>query len=414
MTLPRRSRWPMQGAALAATFAMVGPVVAGPQAEQAASGLQPTIKELMRRLEERDALSADLQQRVVDLERQRATAADRAPPANQQPMATKSVSSVPPVTSSAEQEPWIQAEEAPPVASGAAPPVPGQFEVDKEAADRALERTLVVTGALLLPFGQADIESSFTYIRSQEEAPTFFFEQGRRFIGSQDVRRDTFIGDLFLRFGLPFDSQLEVGIPYRYVQQSVVTEVGFGARAETESDGSGFGDPSFGLAKGLLHERNWWPDLVGRVTWDTGLGETSDGGVALGGGFNELQGSVTMTKRQDPLVFTGGASYGTTFEKDDINPGDQLGFSVGALLAASPETSLRVVLDQAFVNELEVGGRAISGTDQVIGALNFGASSIIGRGKFLDLTAGVGLTDESPDYSVGISIAIGFDAPTRF
>jgi hypothetical protein len=54
------------------------------------------------------------------------------------------------------------------------------------------------------------------------------------------------------------------------------------------------------------------------------------------------------------------ASYGTTFEKDDINPGDQLGFSVGALLAASPETSLHIILNQTFVNELEVEDRALA------------------------------------------------------
>jgi hypothetical protein len=269
MTPPRRSRWLMQGAALAAPFAMVGLVVAGPQTEQAGSDPQPTIEELMRRLDERDALIVDLQRRVGELERQVATTADRAPPVNQQPVAAKPVPSVPPVASSAEQEPSTQAEEALAAASGATPAVPGQFEVDKEAAERALERILVVTGALLLPFGKADIEPNFTYIRSQEEAPTFFFAQGRQFIASQDVRRNTFNGDLFLRFGLPFDSQLEVDIPYRYVEQEVVTEVGFDARAETESHGSGFGDIGFGLAKGLLHERNWWPDLIGRVTWDT-------------------------------------------------------------------------------------------------------------------------------------------------
>ena len=121
-----------------------------------------------------------------------------------------------------------------------------------------------------------------------------------------------------------------------------------------------------------------------------------------------------MTKRHDPLVFIGSASYGTTFERDDIDPGDQLGFSVGALLAASPETSLRVILNQTFVNELEIGDRAIGGSDQVFGTLNFGASSIIGRGKFLDLTAGIGLTDEAPDYSVGISVSFRLDVPTRF
>jgi len=54
------------------------------------------------------------------------------------------------------------------------------------------------------------------------------------------------------------------------------------------------------------------------------------------------------------------------------------------------------------------------GSDQVFGTLNFGASSIIGGGKFLDLTAGIGLTDEAPDYSVGISVSFRFDVPTHF
>jgi len=414
MTPSRRSRWLMQGAALAASFAMVGLAVAEPPTEQAGSDPQPTIKELLRRLEERDALIVDLQRRVGELERQSATKADRAPPVTEQPAAAKPVPSAPPVASSAEQESSTQAEEAPAVESAAAPAAPGQFEVDEEAAERALDRTLVVTGALLLPFGQADIQPSFAYIRNQEEAPTFFVAQGSQFIASQEDRRNIFNGDLFLRFGLPFDSQLEVDIPYRYVEQQVVTEVDFGPSAEAESHGSGFGDVSVGLAKGLLHERNWWPDLIGRVTWDTDSGETSDDGVSLGGGFHELQGSLTMTKRQDPLVFIGSASYGTTFEKDDINPGDQLGFSVGALLAASPETSLRVILNQTFVNELEIGDTAIGGSDQVFGTLNFGASSIVGRGKFLDLTAGIGLTDEAPDYSVGISVSFRIDVPTRF
>jgi hypothetical protein len=79
---------------------------------------------------------------------------------------------VPPVASSAEQESSAQADEAPAVESGAAQAAPGQFEVDEEAAERALERTLVVTGALLLPFGKAEIQPRFAYIRSEEDAPT--------------------------------------------------------------------------------------------------------------------------------------------------------------------------------------------------------------------------------------------------
>jgi Putative MetA-pathway of phenol degradation len=392
--------WRKQGAAVAASLAFVGLVMAEPQSEQQAGpDPHPTLEQLLRRLEERDARIADLQQRVAALERQIATPASRAPPVN-----------APPLASSAEQVPSTQAEE-PSVKSGAAP---GQLEVDEEAAERALERTLVVTGALLLPFGKAEIQPSFFYTRSQQDAPIVFFEGGRSFTASQEVRRNSFDSDLFLRFGLPIDSQLELDIPYRYIDQEVVTEVDFNARAERDDHGSGFGDLRFGLAKGLLHERNGWPDLIGRVTWDTDSGDTFDDGVFLGGGFNELQGSLTMIKRQDPLAFIGTASYETTFEKDDINPGDTLSFSVGALLAASPESSLRVILNPTFVNELEVGDRIISGSDQVVGTLEFGVSSIIGRGTFLDLTAEMGLTDEAPDYSVGISLAVRFDIPTRF
>jgi hypothetical protein len=387
----------MQGAALLALLA----IGQSGSAEQPEPAPQPTMQELMRQLQERDLLILDLRRRVEALERQGSATADRALP--DRPAAS-------PQTSPSAQQPAAPGGQ-PAARAGSGTPAPGQFEVDEEAAERALERALVVTGALLLPVGQADVQASLAYIRSEQDAPALFPAQGGQLIASQEVRRDTFASALFLRFGLPFESQLEIGIPYRYVDQEVVTEVGFGARAESAAHGSGFGDVSLGLAKGLLHERRWWPDLIGRVTWDTDSGKRSDGNVPLGGGFNEIQGSLTMTKRQDPLVFLGSASYATTFEEDDVKPGDALGFSVGALLAASPETSLRVILNQTFVDELQVNGRAIGGSDQVIGTLSLGASSIVGRGKFLDITAGVGLTDAAPDYSIGASLSIRFDVP---
>ena len=373
--------------------------------QQPASEPQPTMQDLMRQLQERDSLILDLRRRVEALERQTARTADPAQSGRQ------TAASPAPAALSAEQKAPTPTAPAAARASGAAAAAPGQFEVDEEAAERALERALVVTGALLLPVGQADIQASLAYIRSEQDAPGVFLAPEGQLIASQQVRRDTFSSALFLRFGLPFESQLEVGIPYRYVDQQVVTAVGFGARAETESHGSGFGDVSLGLAKGLLHERRWWPDLIARLTWDTDSGKRADGNVPLGGGFNELQGSLTMTKRQDPLVFLGSASYATTFEEDDVKPGDALGFSVGALLAASPETSLRVILNQTFVNDLQIADRTINGSDQVVGILSLGASSIIGRGKFLDITAGVGLTDAAPDYSIGASLSIRFDVP---
>ena len=147
------------------------------------------------------------------------------------------------------------------------------------------------------------------------------------------------------------------------------------------------------------------------VNWDTGTGESDDNNVPLDGGFQELTGSVSLTKRQDPLVFVGGAFYEATFEHNDIEPGDTLGFNIGTFLAASPNTSLRVVLNQSFIDEFKVDGESVNGSDQVQSILTFGASAILGRNVLLDGAVGVGLTDDSPDYSVSISLPIRFSTP---
>jgi hypothetical protein len=271
MTPARRSPSLMWAAALLTSSAVSGLVFAG----QPEGRPQPTSEELMRSIEERDALILDLRRRVEALERQGAATVGGAP-SNRQPVAPERA---PPSSAAAahEQKGSTPAEQASAPASGATPPAPGQFEVDKDAAERALERALVVTGALLLPAGQAEIQPSFSYIRSEQNAPTVLSTQGGDLIASRRVRRDALNAALSLRFGLPFDSQLEVGIPYLYVKQEEVTNVGFDLLAQTQSHGSGFGDVNIGFAKALLHERRWWPDLIGRLTWDTNSGQGSDG-----------------------------------------------------------------------------------------------------------------------------------------
>jgi hypothetical protein len=286
-------------------------------------------------------------------------------------------------------------------------PAPGQVEVDEEAAERALDFTLVQQGVLLLPFGRNQFTPSFTYSRQTGDFPVVVNGQ----LAEEDVRRNEFefLASLFV--GLPFDSQLELSLPYNLVEQKIVDNV-LGSPVQESSDtGHGLGDFSVGLAKTVLRERNWWPDVILGVNWDTGTGESDDNDVPLDGGFQELTGSISLTKRQDPLVFVAGAFYQATFEHNDIDPGDQLGFNIGTFLAASPNTSLRVVLNQSFIDEFKVDGQSIDGSDRVQSILTFGASAILGRYVLLDGAVGVGLTDDSPDYSVSISLPIRFSTP---
>ena len=289
----------------------------------------------------------------------------------------------------------------------AAPAAPsaefGAIEATQEEVERALERALIQTGALLLPAGTAEIEPAFSYVRQEADAPVFLTEDGQQFIAEAEVRRDILTADLNLRFGLPLDAQIEVDVPYRYDAQSTVTRVGFAARQEESRDSSGLGDVGVTLAKSLLREHGWRPDLIGRVRWDTDTGETDDG-LFFGNSFHEISGTVTAVKTQDPLVFVGDVSYETTLDKSGVDPGDEIGFSIGTLLAASPETSLRFFLNQTFADEVKVNSREIPGTEQVVGILSVAASSIVSARALVDVTAGVGLTEDAPNYLVSISL----------
>ena len=239
-----------------------------------------------------------------------------------------------------------------------------------------------------------------------------FTEDETTFIAEQNVRRNELENAQILRVGMPFDSQFEIGAPYRYVDQSAVTEVGGRARQEVDGSGQGLGDISVGVAKTLLRENgNWWPDLVTRIVWDTDSGQASDSDILLGGSFNELRGSLNAVKRQDPLAFVAGLSYQTSFESDNVQPGDELGFSIGTVLAASPETSLRLALGQRFIDNAKVDGESIDGTDRAVGTATFGASVVLGRGILLDVSADIGVTDDAPDYAARASLPIRFNLP---
>jgi Putative MetA-pathway of phenol degradation len=268
---------------------------------------------------------------------------------------------------------------------------------------RSEDRTLVATGVLLLPFGQLEIEPAFTYTRRESDSslpgpvPKF---------GRNELRPS-----ISARAGLPFDSQLEFGFPYNVVQQDQHLNPSTGQQESRTETGHSVGDLSLGIAKTVFQERGWRPDLIARFTWDMPTGDTHDNGVSLDGGFNAITGQLTALKRQDPLAFFASTFYQKTFERNDFERGDEFGFSLGAFLAVSPETSLGLSLDQTFSDDTRVNGSVINDSDQVAAVLNVGVSSLLAPGVLLLLNAGIGLTDESPDYAVTISLPIRFALP---
>jgi hypothetical protein len=372
-----------------------------------AQSTKSTVEQLQKEIKQRDALIRSLVQRVEKLEQQVGTSTPLARSVTANGGGTRRQPATPPVTTTevavrpetAQTPTRVQATPPAPQPS-AKPPAPGQFEVSEEAAERALERTLVATGNLIVPAGFAEIQPLFSYTRREMPAQVLF-----------NVNRNELFPAADLRIGLPWESQIEFFLPYNFQEQQIVNVSAAPATQVSNRWGNAIGDFTVGMAKTFVHESGWIPNLLGRVSWEIPTGPTFANETPLTSGQNKLAFSLTALKRQDPLVFVATAGYTKAFENNNVNPGDQFNFTTGAFLATSPETTLRGVLQQNFLRNVTVNGTTFPGSNTVQPILNFGASSILGRGVLVDLQVGFGLTNSAPKYQVVLSSTYRFGVP---
>jgi len=357
---------------------------------QAANDETVTMEQFEKAIAERDKIIIELLRRVEKLEKQ--------------------VSGTPDVTT---EPPNIGSGDELPQSADKTTPKPGTLQVDELTAQRALERGLVNEGKLLLGAGQMELVPNFTYQRFEFDRATAVQVGPDIFVGNIDTERNTLDAGLVFRHGLPWNAQFEASIPYRYVNSEGTTTVDGSIVSSNDRNGSGFGDLRLGLAKTLLHEVEGWPNLIGRITWDTSTGKKRDGDLALGFGFDEVEVSLTALTSRDPMVFFGTFAYQHTLEENGVEPGDAYKLIVGVALAVSPENSLTFSLNQSHFEELELNGQNIDGSDRLASSFNFGLSTIMGPRTLLKLNVSIGLTDDASDYSFEISLPIRFDSPFR-
>ncbi|MEY4210034.1 MAG: hypothetical protein RLZ92_413 [Pseudomonadota bacterium] len=354
-------------------------------------------QQLLQKMAERDQMIEKLMNRLEKLEKTQIAAVS--PTAS---TVTTTGSAPMPVTPAKPDTPKPQ--------TGNGKPTMSNFEVDEDAAQRALERTLVQTGALLLPSGQAEIQPFMNYSRRESKEPFLYLDNSDLLTANANIRRNDLDMGANLLVGLPFEAQAELRLPYKLANQSVVGSNGITANAITH-DASGLSNINVGLAKTLLHEKGWQPDLIGRVAWDIPSGDFSSNGIAMGGGFSSVNASITALKRQDPLAFTARIGYQKTFKKYGIEPGDQVSLAIGTNLAASPKTSLSLGLQQTYSMESKINQVTLPGSNTLASAFTVGASSTIGRNFFFSVLGGIGLTDTSPKYFLNLTIPFRFDVP---
>jgi hypothetical protein len=286
------------------------------------------------------------------------------------------------------------------------PAQPAEEPIDEDLLARALERSLVLTGGVLVPRGQFEIEPGLQFDYAARSA-----------IGL--VRRENVVASLGLRVGLPWTSQLELSVPY--LRQKVEVLVPGGT---VVNDDSGVGDIQLGLSKELLAPGRGGTSVIGNITYQNASGDSNLALLAnpvlgsllsstsLGSGFDSIQATLTAVKRMDPLVFLG--SYTHSFNRStsaggaDIDPSDSNGVNFRAILATSPTASLRLGFSLARTGELKVNGAPLAASRQTSGLLELGGSVIVTRRMLLDVAFAAGLTEDAPDFVLGVSLPIRF------
>jgi hypothetical protein len=273
---------------------------------------------------------------------------------------------------------------------------------------RALERTLVRTGGLVLPKGTYELEPRLQYTYRSVVGLQIVTIGAASQIAPQDVSRNDLEASLGLRAGLPWSMQGEIRVPYVYAYEDRAT---VGVSRESEH-ASGWGDVELTLAKQFLDERRGRPAVLGSLSWKSVTGEHELGGISPGSGFPQLQAALTAVMRQDPLVFFGTASYAYVFERErsgsDVDPGDSIGIKLGAILAASPDTSLRVAFDYTRAGRARVAGASVAGSDATEGILELGLAALLGARALLDLELGIGVTPDAPDFRLRLALPMRF------
>lgn len=319
-----------------------------------AAGAQ-SVEDLQRAIRERDQTIRELQQKVEALESQ-----------------AKGRAGAPSAADRAAATPKPLRDEA---GEGA----------DDEELSRALERTLVQQGGLLLPTGSFEVQPEVSYAHWDK---------------SRGPLRHQSVAALTLRAGLPWASQFQVRVPY-------VHAVVAGASATR------LGDIDLSLSKQLAQERGGWPGLIASLSWSARTGRDSfAGGAPTGSGFNVVSGDLTAVKRYDPLMFYGGVSYTSPFSRRisgvDVAPGDSYGLRFGGVLAATPEVAVNLGLNLGFVRPVSLNGQPVPDSDTVVGTFQIGVGRILTRRAMLNISADLRVTGNVPDFRLGASLPIRF------
>ncbi|MFZ5557884.1 MAG: acetate kinase [Pseudomonadota bacterium] len=393
--------------------------------------LKEQLAEEQRRLEaDRRALEAH--RRQLDSELDRVAGRGVAPPATGE---AKLYDPTAPGNASPEQ--MVQAQQGAPAGQAQRPAPVGEAPPPRERPEEPAQ--LFSEPTALTPRGSFVLEPAYQFIHSTDNriALVGFAVIPAITIGLIDVRRvsrDIHTFSLTGRYGVTNRFEIEAKVPWVYATSSTVTRplaTPSVTDAFFDSDGSGIGDVEVAARYQLNEFRGDNAVYIGYLRYKSRTGEGAfevpiDPATGLqqelptGSGFHAVQPGITWLYPSDPAVFFGGLSYLYSFSRDvgngfgEVELGGVIDISLGMGLALNERASFSIGYQHSIVGETdqrnpEDVSRVLAQTGTLqLGTMRFGLAYRLSPKVNMNLTLGIGVTDDSPDFEATVRFPFSF------
>ncbi|HTH96366.1 MAG TPA: transporter [Stellaceae bacterium] len=321
-------------------------------------------------------------------------------------------------------------------------------EREREQQNRIAQTntSLARTGGVLTQKGTLLIEPSLEYdYQSQRQAVVsgFTIIPGITFgnINITKTQQSTLTQAMTFRYGVTDRLELNVRVPFVYTTASTTTgNITQNAQPITvQSEGHSLGDVEFGGSYQINSGQQGWPIFVGNLRVKTITGRdpfsvpiytiNDPNGAFLQGiqketptgtGFYSVEPSMTVLYPSDPIILFGNLRYihniprtvnvqsstGDAPTPTSLHPGDGIGANFGLGFAFNEKASLSLSYEEVHVFNSSSNHVSIGGSSYDLGTLNFGLGYQLTPKVSVNLSAGIGVTPDTPAAKILLSVPV--------
>lgn len=233
----------------------------------------------------------------------------------------------------------------------------------------------------------------------------------------QEDAQHSFSNTIDVSYGLRDNLTLTTSLPLVYKMDTLGGKTAIG-----------LGDVAFGLRWQPIPLKRGLPSTTLFTSLSTATGDSpyeinASRDLSTGKGYYSLSGGVSMSKVTDPIVIYGSTSFsvanrisGLDQARGDkaltsVAPGNTLGFSLGFAYSLNYDVSMSA----SYQHSISTNGRfafsdgtAVEPAAQVSSSLNYTLSLRTSPKRIVNVSMGYGLTEDSPDVTLGFSMPLEF------